>query len=114
LNNVKYIVNDKVVQEFVAPLKRLIQKDLVLEVVKPYTNVSLAFIADRIRCSVDDTENILVELILNQQILGTIDQTSGQLNKPILPPYYTEFYTPLLRCSTSIDRIQKNVLSALG
>jgi len=114
LNNVKYIQNDKIVLEFIAPLKRLIQKDLVLEVVKPYTNVSMAFIADRIRCTPDETENILVELILNKQIIGTIDQTSGQLNKPQLPAYYSEFYTPLLKCSKTIDRIQKNVLSSLG
>jgi len=114
LNNVKYLNNDKIVLEFIAPLKRLIQKDLVLEVVKPYTNVSLKFISEKIRCTPEETENILVELILNTQIKGTIDQATAQLNKPQLSPYYYEYYTPLLRCSSSIDRIQKNVLSALS
>jgi len=114
LNNVKYILKDTIVQEFIAPLKRLIQKDLLLDIVKPYTNVSLQFIAQKIRCDIDETENILVELILNGQIAGTIDQATGQLNKPLLPPSYNEFYSPLLKCSTTIDRIQKNVLSALS
>jgi hypothetical protein len=49
-------------------LKRLIQKDLFLEVVKPYTNISMAYIGKRIHTTPEETESIVVELILNQQI----------------------------------------------
>jgi hypothetical protein len=49
-------------------LKRLIQKDLFLEVVKPYTNISMSYVGKRIHTTPEETESIVVELILNQQI----------------------------------------------
>jgi hypothetical protein len=56
------------VKDYIPMLKRLIQKDLFLEVVKPYTNISMQYIGKRIHTTPEETESIVVELILNQQI----------------------------------------------
>jgi len=95
-------------------LKRLIQKDLFLEVVKPYTNISMAVVGKRIHSTPEETESILVELILNQQIKGTIDQASGVLHLDTTSQSYTEYYGSMSKVSIAVDKIQRSVLAGVS
>jgi len=113
LVNIKPLQREDIIKEYLPMLKRLIQKDLFLEIVKPYTNISMTFVGKRIHTTPEETESILVELILNQQIVGTIDQASGMLLLDTTTKSYNDFYGALNRLATAVDRIQKNVLSGL-
>jgi len=114
LVNIKPLQRDDTVKEYVGLMKRLIQKDLFLEVVKPYANISMAFVGKRIHTTPEETESILVELILNKQINGTIDQATGTL--VLKPPQltYENFYGNLLHMATHIDKLQRNVLTSIS
>jgi len=114
LQNIKPLQREEIVKDYLPLLKRLIQKDLFLEVVRPYSNISLAFVAKRIHTTPEETENILVELILNQQIQGTINQASGTLVLENLSPSYSNFYGGLNSVANSVDRVQRTVLSGLA
>lgn len=114
LVNIKPLQREDSVKEYLPMLKRLIQKDLFLDVVKPYTNISLSFVGKRIHTTPEETENILVELILNHQIKGTIDQASGILILDTTSKSYNDFYESLNRLANAVDRIQKNVLLGLS
>jgi hypothetical protein len=74
----------------------------------------MTFISKRIHTTPEETESIVVELILNQQIFGTIDQASGILILDTTTKSYTDFYGSLNKLATAMDRIQKNVLSGLA
>jgi len=104
---------EEIVKDYIPLLTRLVQKELLLEIVKPYSNISMLFISKRIHATKDETENILVELILNQQIQGAIDEAKGILvlkrtNK------FSGYYAGLFGVANAIDRVQKNVLSGIS
>lgn len=105
---------EDIVKEYIPLLKRLIQKDLFLEVVKPYSNISMTYVGKRIHATPEETESIVVELILNQQIRATIDQASGVLNLDTTTQSYTDFYGAMHLVSIAVDKIQRNVLSGLS
>lgn len=114
LQNIKPLQREEIVKDYLPLLKRLIQKELFLEVVRPYSNISLAFVAKRIHTTLEETENILVELILNQQIEGTINQASGTLVLKNVSVSYSNFYGGLNSVANSVDRVQRTVLSGLA
>jgi len=114
LVNIKPLLRDELVKDYVQPLRRSVQKGFLMDVVRPYTTVSLKFIADKMNSTVDETESMLIELILNSEVRGTIDQASGMLSKPLPPSHYEDYYRPLLNSANTVDRIQRTVLSALG
>jgi len=114
LVNIKPLQREDIVKDYLPMLKRLIQKDLFLELVKPYTNISMAYLGKRIHTTPEETESIVVELILNQQIQGTVDQASGILVLNTTPKKYTDYYTALHNLANTVDRIQKSVLAGLS
>ena len=52
---------------------------MLLKVIKPYTRISIGFIAREINISPPEVEQLLVTLILDGMIDGSIDQLSQQL-----------------------------------
>jgi len=74
----------------------------------------MAFVAKRIHTTLEETESILVELILNQQIEGTIDQASGNLFLKNISKSYSDFYGSLNMVANAVDRVQRNVLTGLS
>jgi len=53
---------------------------VLLKVIKPYTRISIGFIAREINISPAEVEQLLVTLILDGMIDGSIDQLSQQLH----------------------------------
>jgi COP9 signalosome complex subunit 2 len=114
LVNIKPLQREEIVKEYIPLLKRLIQKDLFLEVVKPYSNISMQYVGKRIHATAEETESIVVELILNQQLTATIDQASGVLNLDTTTQSYTDYYGNMHLVSLAVDKIQRNVLAGLS
>jgi len=114
LQNIKPLQKEEIIKDYLPLLKRLIQKELFLEVVRPYSNVSLNFVGKRIHTNSEETENILVELILNHQIEGTIDQATGTLYLKTTSPSYSAFYGSLNSVSGAVDRVQRHILQGLS
>ena len=61
---------DPVVSPYVPALQRLFQKEVFLDLCKPYANISLPFVANKINATPEETENLLVEMILDGQVKG--------------------------------------------
>jgi COP9 signalosome complex subunit 2 len=114
LQDVKQVQKEEIVKEYLPLLKRLIQKELFLEVVKPYTNISMGYVAKRIHSTQEETESILVELILNQQIDGSIDQATGTLVLANTSRSYADFYGGMNAVATAVERLQRNILVSLS
>jgi len=113
LVNIKPLQKEDIIKDYLPLLKRLIQKELFLEVVRPYSNISMTFVGKRIHTTQEETESILVELILNQQIEGTIDQAQGTLLLANVSTQYAAYYGGLNSVANSVDRVQRTVLSGL-
>lgn len=76
------IMGDEFIREHVEDLLRTIRQQVLRQVVKPYTKISLEAISKALNnIPVSDVENLLVGLILDGSLDGQIDQVTGVLLK---------------------------------
>jgi len=72
------VMGDAFIRAYIEDLLKNIRTQVLLKVVKPYTRISIGFIAQEINISPAEVEQLLVALILDGMIDGSIDQL-GQL-----------------------------------
>lgn len=77
--NRQAIMGDDFIAGFISDLMKTIQSGVLLDRIKPYANIRIDFIAAQLNMSVEDVQELLVELILNGQIVGKVDQVSNIL-----------------------------------
>lgn len=76
------IMEDEFVREHIEDLLRTIRTQVLRRVIRPYTRISLQAIARELNdIPVKDVESLLVGLILDGSLDGTIDQVTGVLLK---------------------------------
>ncbi len=73
------IQNDLFVMQYVKPLRFRMKEQVILAIVRPYQRVKMTFIAQETNLSLDEVEHMLVKLINDARIAGTIDQIEGFL-----------------------------------
>mmetsp|Transcript_23381 Transcript_23381/g.58470 ORF Transcript_23381/g.58470 Transcript_23381/m.58470 type:complete len:442 (+) Transcript_23381:166-1491(+) len=77
--NEQYIAGDAFLSPYVEELRHNIRTEVILHLIKPYTDVSLEFISEELEVSVDDVEGLIVGLILDGKITGSLDQVKAKL-----------------------------------
>ena len=86
---------------------------VLLKVIKPYTRISIGFIAREINISPPEVEQLLVTLILDGMIDGSIDQLSQQLLLNHSSAYKAK-YQAAEKWATQLQTLQQAVLSKLA
>eukprot|EP00554_Chaetoceros_debilis_P009908 CAMPEP_0194103908 /NCGR_PEP_ID=MMETSP0150-20130528/4264_1 /TAXON_ID=122233 /ORGANISM="Chaetoceros debilis, Strain MM31A-1" /LENGTH=563 /DNA_ID=CAMNT_0038791255 /DNA_START=156 /DNA_END=1847 /DNA_ORIENTATION=- len=82
--NWRNIMNDEFIAEYIPDLLKTIRTQVLLQVVKPYTRISLAALSKELNgISIKDVENLLVPLILDGKLEGRIDQVNGFMIKTV-------------------------------
>eukprot|EP01090_Pellita_catalonica_P012234 TRINITY_DN2608_c0_g4_i1.p2 TRINITY_DN2608_c0_g4~~TRINITY_DN2608_c0_g4_i1.p2 ORF type:complete len:461 (+),score=118.26 TRINITY_DN2608_c0_g4_i1:1582-2964(+) len=77
--NKKMIEGDKFMAQFMPLVLREIRTNVLLQMIKPYTRVTLPFLASKLNVNVDEVQELLVFLILDTKIEGKIDQVNQLL-----------------------------------
>ena len=76
------IMEDEFIRDYVEDLLRTIRTQVLRQVIRPYTRISLSAIAQELNnIPVEDVEMLLVSLILDGTLEGQIDQVAGVLMK---------------------------------
>ena len=73
------ILDDPFIMSYLAPLRRRMREQVLLNLLKPYRRVKLAFVAARLALDVDAVEAVLVDMILDDRVKGRIDMLQGHL-----------------------------------
>ena len=77
-------MNDEFIQEYIADLLKTIRTQVLLQVVRPYTRISLTALSKCLNgVPVKDVESLLVPLILDGKLEGRIHQVKGVLVKNV-------------------------------
>ena len=71
------IEEEPLLMKYIQPLRRRMHEQVVVNLVRPYERVSLDFIALELSMSVDDIEKLVVDMIINDKLKGSIDQLRG-------------------------------------
>jgi len=114
LKDVRPALRDPMVASYIPPLQRLVQKDVFLELAKPYANISLPFVAQKIMATPEETENLIVEMILDGQIQGTIDQTAGVIYIRSPKTARDFYYQHMKNVSFTVSKLQNSVMQAVN
>jgi len=78
------IMEDEFIRDYVEDLLRTIRTQVLRQVIRPYTRISLSAIAQELNnIPVEDVEMLLVSLILDGTLDGKIDQVAGVLVKKV-------------------------------
>jgi len=72
--NKKIIEGDLFIARFIPEVFREIRTQVLLELIRPYTRVTLPYLSKQLNITVEDVEDLLVFLILDNKIEGRIDQ----------------------------------------
>ncbi|CAF1455219.1 unnamed protein product, partial [Rotaria sordida] len=77
--NHKTIMNDPFIREHIEILLRSIRMKVLIKLIKPYTKIRIQFIAQELNIDINEVINLLISCILDQTILGKIDQVNHVL-----------------------------------
>lgn len=77
--NRKTLLDDPVIQEYIADLRKNIRSEYLVRLIKPYTRVRMGFMADKLNVTPEEVEHLLKMCILDGRIAGHIDQVEQLL-----------------------------------
>ena len=74
------ILDDPFVNVYVEDILLSVRTQAIIKLLKPYTEIGMDFIAEELDITVNDVELLLVALILDGKLSGSIDQMTGSLS----------------------------------
>jgi len=111
--NQRTVMGDAFIRAYIEDLLKNIRTQVLLKVVTPYTRISIGFIASEINISAAEVEQLLVALILDGLIDGSIDQL-GQLLLLNQSSADKAKYTAAEKWATQLQTLQQAVLTKLA
>lgn len=73
------IQDEPFLMTYLEPLRRRMREQVLVNLVKPYRRVSLAFLAEELALSVDQVEGLVLDLIREGKLMGLVDVVQGIL-----------------------------------
>jgi len=73
------ILDDPFIMSYVEPLRHKMREQVLLSLVRPYKKITLKFISQELKMTVEDVEQLIINMILDQRLQGKIDQLEGFL-----------------------------------
>ncbi|KNC53713.1 COP9 signalosome complex subunit 2 [Thecamonas trahens ATCC 50062] len=70
---------DNFLKVYIDDLLKNVRTNVILQLIAPYTNISIGFVAKKLRIPDAEVEALLISLILDARILGYIDQVEQRL-----------------------------------
>lgn len=71
------ITADPFIQYFITDLLRSLRTQYIIDIIKPYTRLSLEYLSRTLNITREEVEGLVVGLILDEKIKGRIDQVEG-------------------------------------
>jgi COP9 signalosome complex subunit 2 len=100
-SNKESIMDDEFIADYIQDLMKKIRSEVLRDLIKPYTNITVGFVARELNISSPDVVELLVEMILDGSISGKIDQ----INQILLlsgSGKYDYFFCPTSRGSDTV------------
>jgi len=111
----KNLMNDTFIREHIEDLLCNIRTQVLIKLIKPYTKIHIPFIAQELNIDENEVENLLVICILDNSIVGRIDQVNQVLE---LENYQrgekaSSRYNALQKWSEQLTNIQYSIASKI-
>eukprot|EP01038_Epipyxis_sp_PR26KG_P007651 gene7651-10413_t len=78
-NKQNRIVDEPYLMTYIQPLRRRMREQVLLNLLIPYNKVTLSFLGRELSLNIDEVEALLVDMILDEKINASINQTNGHV-----------------------------------
>ncbi|BGP54663.1 hypothetical protein JCM8202_001040 [Rhodotorula sphaerocarpa] len=109
--NRETIMDDPFIRGYIDDVLRSLRTQWILEIIKPYTRIEIAYLARQLGIPDSHVEEIVVALILDEKILGRIDQVTGRLELDRHTAVETRRYQALDRWTSQLHSLHGQLLS---
>ncbi|GAA6050027.1 hypothetical protein JCM3770_001922 [Rhodotorula araucariae] len=109
--NRETIMDDPFIRGYIDDVLRSLRTQWILEIIKPYTRIEIAYLARQLGISNEQVEEIIVALILDEKIQGRIDQVTGRLDLDKHAAVETRRYQALDRWTSQLTALHSQLLS---
>ncbi|GAA5839461.1 hypothetical protein JCM11251_002732 [Rhodosporidiobolus azoricus] len=110
-NNRETIMDDPFIRGYIDDVLRSLRTQWILEIIKPYTRVEIAYLARQLGIPSEQVEEIVVALILDEKIQGRIDQVSGRLDLDRHTAVETRRYQTLDRWTSQLNALNTQLIN---
>lgn len=73
------ITEDEFLNQFIQEILTKVRIEVIKEIIKPYTNIRLGYVAHTLNITIKEVENLVVRLILDGEIFAKVDQVAQLL-----------------------------------
>lgn len=120
-NNKRTIMDDPFIRDYIEDLLAKIRTAVVVKLIQPYTRVRIAFLSQKLNIPSPDVEQLLITLILDKRISGSIDQvnqilevhSSSQIAADESVDVWGKKYDALSKWSSQLETLHSAVLNKL-
>jgi COP9 signalosome complex subunit 2 len=106
------LLGDQFLASFMDDLMKKLRSGVLMVRIKPYTNMSLDFIAMELGIKTEDVTALLVELILDGQVAGKVDQINQILE--LKPTNASSKFNALDKLATGITTMTGSLFARLN
>lgn len=106
------IMGDPFIQQYIQELLSNVRTQVLMKIIKPYTRVTTSFVSRKLNIPLEDVQQLLVSLILDKRISGTIDQVHGVLELED-PDHSSRQHHPVNDFIKKLESLQGTVLHRL-
>jgi COP9 signalosome complex subunit 2 len=71
------IADDLFLMQYIAPLRRQMRERVLLNMIKPFSRVTVTYLANELSLNVDEVDNLVADLILDGRLNAVSDQLEG-------------------------------------
>lgn len=103
------VMGDPFIREHIESLLKLIRTQVLVKLIKPYTRVKLSAIANELKIEENEVESLLVTCIVDGQIRGRINQSTGILLMEKNVDASDERYQAITKWGVQLIELQKSL-----
>lgn len=111
--NASTITDDAFIRQHLDSLLTQVRSKTLLDIVKPYSSIRIASLAQKLMISDSEVQSLLVRLLLDEKIQGKIDQVQSVLILSSSRNVSSSKYQALNHWCESIENIERSLCSKL-
>jgi len=109
-NNRATIMDDPFIRLYIGELLRSLRTQYLIDLIKPYTRLELAFLAKQLGVEIAEVEELLIGLILEGKVEGRIDQVGMRLELDKEQSLEKRRYAALSKWTEALEGIHSAVV----
>ncbi|PPQ72467.1 hypothetical protein CVT24_003091 [Panaeolus cyanescens] len=109
-DNRSTIMDDAFIRSYIGELLRSLRTQYLIDLIKPYTRLELAFLAKQLNVGTAEVEELLIGLILEGKVEGRIDQVGMRLELDRKQSLEKKRYAALDKWTEALDSVHGAVV----